>query len=120
MFREKVRFIGAGTIGVAAIWTLLKIIGPIIKGITARDRRQPRAPARGRATALPLTERDLPITIVGGTILASMIPIALLLSAFADSGPIAADAGADASAVACSTSSSPASSSPRSPATWPA
>ena len=27
-FREKVRFIGAGTMGVAAIWTLLRIIGP--------------------------------------------------------------------------------------------
>ena len=34
-FREKVRFIGAGTIGVAAIWTLLQIIGPIISGITS-------------------------------------------------------------------------------------
>ena len=33
VFRNKVRFIGAGTIGVAAIWTLLKILGPILKGI---------------------------------------------------------------------------------------
>ena len=35
VFRDKVRFIGAGTIGVAAIWTLLKIIGPIVKGVTS-------------------------------------------------------------------------------------
>src|SRR5438045_2536724 len=33
IFVHKVRFIGAGTIGVAAIWTLLRIIGPIIAGI---------------------------------------------------------------------------------------
>jgi putative OPT family oligopeptide transporter len=92
VFREKVRFIGAGTIGVAAIWTLLKIIGPIIKGIMSaiaanRERRE------GRGEGLPLTERDLPITIVGGTIIASMVPIWLLLAAFAQSGPIADAAG---------------------------
>ncbi|HYX45944.1 MAG TPA: oligopeptide transporter, OPT family, partial [Sphingomicrobium sp.] len=34
IFVHKVRFIGAGTIGVAAIWTLLRIIGPIIKGVS--------------------------------------------------------------------------------------
>src|SRR3546814_13615399 len=33
VFSQQVRFIGAGTIGVAALWTLLKIIGPIVKGI---------------------------------------------------------------------------------------
>jgi len=88
MFREKVRFIGAGTIGVAAIWTLIKIIGPIIKGITAALAAN-RKRAAGEGDTLALTERDLPITIVFGTILASMIPIALLLAAFGQSGPIA-------------------------------
>ena len=92
VFRQKVRFIGAGTIGVAAIWTLLKIIGPIIKGIMSaiaanRERRE------GRGEGLTLAERDIPITIVGGTIIASMIPIWLLLSAFGQSGPIADAAG---------------------------
>src|SRR3954468_11346802 len=33
VFRNQVRFIGAGTIGVAAVWTLLKIIAPIAAGI---------------------------------------------------------------------------------------
>jgi len=32
-FRQKARMVGAGTIGVAAIWTLLRIIGPIVSGI---------------------------------------------------------------------------------------
>jgi putative OPT family oligopeptide transporter len=37
---------------------------------------------------LPITERDLPITIVGGTILLSMVPIAALLAAFGNVAPI--------------------------------
>lgn len=89
VFRQKVRFIGAGTIGVAAIWTLLKVIGPIVRGIggaLAADRARK---AGGNMAGLALTERDLPIGIVGGTILALMVPIALLLVDFAAGGPIA-------------------------------
>ena len=86
-FKAKARIIGAGTIGLAAVWTLLKIIGPILKGI--RDALAANR-ARGAGQALDITERDLPITIVGGTIIAAMLPIALLLYGFAQSGPIAA------------------------------
>ena len=89
VFRSQVRFIGAGTIGVAAIWTLLKIIGPIIDGIRSA---MAASTARAGGKVLALTERDLPISIVGGTILASLIPIAALLWWFAAGGPIAADA----------------------------
>ena len=93
IFVHKVRFIGAGTIGIAAIWTLLRIIGPIIAGIrgalaAGRERKA------GRGEALPITERDIPIGIVTATILISMIPIGLLLYAFADTNPIAANPGA--------------------------
>ena len=93
IFVHKARFVGAGTIGIAAIWTLLRIIGPIIAGIRGaiaanRERKA------GRGGALPITERDLPIGIVTGTILVSMIPIGLLLYAFASTNPIAANPGA--------------------------
>src|SRR5262249_40458871 len=82
----------AGTIGVAAIWTLLRIIGPIVAGIRGalaanRERKA------GRGGDLPITERDIPIGIVAATILVSMIPIALLLHAFGNPAPIAADPG---------------------------
>ena len=63
-FREKVRFIGAGTIGVAAIWTLLKIIGPIVKGVTSALAAS-RARKGGGQDSLALTERDIPIGIIG-------------------------------------------------------
>ena len=91
-FKQKARMVGAGTIGVAAIWTLLKIIGPIVAGIrsaliASRERKA------GRAADLPLTERDIPIGIVAGTILVSMIPIGLLLYAFGNTAPIAAAPG---------------------------
>ena len=86
-FKTKARIIGAGTIGLAAVWTLLKIIGPIFKGI--RDALAANR-ARGAGQTVDITERDLPITIVGGTIVAAMFPIALLLFGFAQSGPIAA------------------------------
>jgi len=92
VFRHQVRFIGAGTIGVASIWTLLRILGPIIGGIrgalaASRERKA------GRGGELPITERDLPIGIVGAVILLSMVPIGLLLYAFADTNPIAANPG---------------------------
>jgi putative OPT family oligopeptide transporter len=91
-FRAKARMVGAGTIGVAAIWTLLRIIGPIVAGIRSalaanRERKA------GRGGDLPLTERDIPIGIVTGTILVSMIPIGLLLYAFGNISPIAAEPG---------------------------
>jgi putative OPT family oligopeptide transporter len=88
-FRTKARIIGAGTMGVAAIWTLLRIIGPIITGVSTAIAAS-RARRAGGQDSLALTERDLPIGIVGGTILVSMIPIGLLLAGFANSGPIAA------------------------------
>lgn len=89
-FRTKARFIGAGTIGVAAIWTLLKILGPIIGGIRSALVANATRKA-GNAGLLELTERDLPIGIVFGTIIASMLPIAMLLWIFAQGGPIAAN-----------------------------
>jgi putative OPT family oligopeptide transporter len=88
IFRNQVRFIGAGAIGVAAIWTLLRILGPIISGVRGALAAN-RARKAGQGDTLPLTERDLPIGIVGGSILALMIPIGWLLYAFADTAPIA-------------------------------
>jgi putative OPT family oligopeptide transporter len=86
-FRTHARFIGAGTIGVAALWTLIKILGPIIGGL-----RSAMAASRARqgGALLDLTERDLPIGIVGGGILATLPPIAFLLWQFSLGGPIAA------------------------------
>lgn len=87
-FRTKARFIGAGTIGVAAIWTLLKILGPIVSGIRSALAANA-ARKSGNAGLLDITERDLPIGIVAGTIVAALLPIGILLWVFAQGGPIA-------------------------------
>jgi len=84
-FSTEVRFVGAGAIAVAAVWTLLKILGPIVRGIRAaavssRERRT--------GATVDITERDLPIGIVGGTIAFLLIPIAILLWLFLASTPV--------------------------------
>ena len=89
VFRQKVRFIGAGTIGVAAIWTLLKVIGPIVRGIAAALAANRARTASGKGIdSLALSERDLPVTLVFGSIVALMLPIAAMLWWFATDGPI--------------------------------
>ncbi|MFZ5496502.1 MAG: OPT family oligopeptide transporter [Verrucomicrobiota bacterium] len=89
-FRSEVRFIGAGTIGVAAIWSLLRIIGPIARGIASA---MAASKARSAGARLDLTERDLPIGIVGGSILGLLLPIAGLLWYFSSGTVIAAGIG---------------------------
>ena len=86
IFGHEVRFIGAGTIGIAAIWTLLKILKPIVRGVKAA---MASAQARRSGAALDIVERDLPISIVGGTIALSLLPIAALLWWFGSGGPVA-------------------------------
>ncbi len=88
-FRGEVRFIGAGTIGVAALWSLIRIIGPIVAGLRSALAA---SRARNAGGALALTERDLPIGLVGGIVALTLIPIALLLWNFSAGGP--AQAGA--------------------------
>jgi len=85
VFRDQVRFVGAGVIGVAALWSLLRIIGPIIAGL-----RSAMAASRARAsgTVLDLTERDLPIGVVGAATLLTLLPIAWLLWDFSAGGPV--------------------------------
>jgi putative OPT family oligopeptide transporter len=77
----KVRFVGAGTIGVAAVWTLAKLVKPVISGL-ASAMAASRARGAGDASALPRTEQDIPIGQVGLIALACLAPIAWLLYDF--------------------------------------
>ena len=84
VWSKKVRFIGAGAIGVAAIWTLIKLVRPVASGLhsavmTARVRKS------GQGASLPRTERDIPIGTVGLITLLCMLPIAWLLGSFSQS-----------------------------------
>jgi len=86
---HKVRFIGAGTIGVAAIWTLLKLVKPVASGL-AGAMAASRARKAGKADTLPITERDIPIGIVGLVTLLCMLPIGWVLGYFANTSGLGA------------------------------
>jgi putative OPT family oligopeptide transporter len=81
VWSHQVRFIGAGTIGIASIWTLIKLVQPLTAGLRAAL-----AASRLRKTAsgalLPRTEQDIPIGIVAIVTAVCMVPIAWLLGSF--------------------------------------
>ena len=54
LWKEKVRFIGAGTIGIAAVWTLLMLLKPMVEGL-----RMSFKSFGGGAPAAERTEQDL-------------------------------------------------------------
>ncbi|MFT3791360.1 MAG: oligopeptide transporter, OPT family [Rudaea sp.] len=83
--KTQIRFIGAGTIGIAAIWTLLKLVKPVASGLASAFAAQ-RARKAGQGASMPRTEQDIPITLVGITMLACFVPVALLLGYFAVHG----------------------------------
>ncbi|HXX42136.1 MAG TPA: oligopeptide transporter, OPT family [Chthoniobacterales bacterium] len=85
----KVRYIGAGAIGVSAIWTLLKLAKPLISGLVSAMAAS-RARKAGKADTLPITERDIPIGIVGLVTLACMLPIGWLLGWFGNASGLGA------------------------------
>lgn len=81
LWATQVRFIGAGTIGVAALWTLTKLARPVIQGLAGALAAQARR-SKGEGDSLPITERDMPIGVVGLISLASLAPIAWLFWQF--------------------------------------
>jgi putative OPT family oligopeptide transporter len=86
---HKVRFVGAGAIGISAIWTLLKLGKPLASGL-AGALAASRARKTGKADTLPITERDIPIGIVGIVTLICMLPIGSLLGYFGNSSGLGA------------------------------
>lgn len=89
---HKVRFVGAGAIGVSAIWTLAKLVKPVISGLTSAVAAS-KVRKAGNADSLPRTERDIPIGIVGLITLACFVPIAWLLGYFGEISGLGAHVG---------------------------
>jgi putative OPT family oligopeptide transporter len=92
VWSHQVRFIGAGAIGVAALWSLGRLARPVALGVTSalaasRRRNDPSA-------KLPRTEQDLPIAIVGLISLGCLAPLAFLFWQFLAGGQLTPLAGA--------------------------
>jgi putative OPT family oligopeptide transporter len=83
IWRHQVRFIGAGTIAIAAIWTLAKLARPVVGGLVSTI-------ASSRATATgDERDRDLsPGWIIGLTILCLVLS-AILAMSFVGGTPLA-------------------------------
>lgn len=91
VWRNEVRFMGAGVIGVAALWTLIKLIGPLVGGLTSALAAQAR---RATGEVLDRTEQDIPIKTVGLISVVALAGIAVLLALFTQGTPLAASAPA--------------------------
>lgn len=78
--KEKLRFLGAGVIGIAALWTLGKLILPVWNGLmsalAASEKRQ------GAVGSMPRQEQDIPISLVAIITLGTLLPAGLLFAAF--------------------------------------
>ena len=82
VWSDKVRLVGAGTISVAAVWTLAKLVKPVITGLTSAMAAS-RVRGAGNAASLPRTEQDIPIGQVGLISLVCLVPIGFLIANFA-------------------------------------
>ncbi|ARP87177.1 OPT family oligopeptide transporter [Bordetella genomosp. 9] len=81
LWSSQVRFIGAGVIGVGAIWTLATLAAPLARGLkTTFSAIGARGP-RGNG-AVPRTERDMPGLAIAAISLAMIVILALAFYAF--------------------------------------
>jgi putative OPT family oligopeptide transporter len=83
----KVRFMGAGVISVAAIWTLIQLARPLWQGLGQAVAAQ-RARRSENAALLDRTERDMPIGLVALISLLCLPPLAWVLAHSLQGGPL--------------------------------
>ena len=90
VLKGQVRFVGAGAMGVAAVWALIRIAGAIMRGLSGIAAT---ARARRAGEAINLTERDMPAGWVLGVSAAMFGPILYLVWDFVQGGPLAGSIG---------------------------
>jgi putative OPT family oligopeptide transporter len=90
IWRSQVRFIGAGAIAVASVWTLLKLIGPVVSGVVST---MSASRARSAGTA-DRTDTDLSPGWIGLIAAGCLAVIAWLLYQFLLPTPLAGNAQA--------------------------
>jgi putative OPT family oligopeptide transporter len=85
LWRLKVRFLGAGVIGVSAIWALAGLLGPTIAGV-----RQSMGRGRGAAgLTAERTDQDMPLLWIGMVFVVSMLAMSAVFYGFLSGMPAA-------------------------------
>jgi putative OPT family oligopeptide transporter len=87
VWSTKVRMMGAGTIGAAAIVTLATLGKPVLGGLKSALETARRVKAGG--ADVPREDKDIPVFIVGLVTLLAMAPAGWLLAAFLEGGKLA-------------------------------
>ena len=85
IWTHQVRFIGAGTIGVAAIWTLLKLAGPVARGLASTVS----ASRAARTATADRSDVDMPAYWIGLLAIACLVVIGFILAKFLAPTPLA-------------------------------
>ncbi len=84
LWSHQVRFMGAGMIAVAAIWSLVGLLGPTIAGVRESIAKS------GGAAGTARTEKDMPPRWIGIVFAGSMVVMAATFAAFlAGAAPVA-------------------------------
>jgi putative OPT family oligopeptide transporter len=84
LWAHQVRFMGAGLIAVAAIWSLIGLMGPTIAGV--RDSLRASAAQASEAGA-PRTERDMTPRWIGVVFAVALVAMAAVFAAFLHGSP---------------------------------
>jgi putative OPT family oligopeptide transporter len=82
---HRVRYVGAGAIGVAAIWSLIKLVRPVVGGMIATW--QARQAAKGASGAYD--DRDISGAWIVGLSAVSLVGVAALIWQFLQNTPLA-------------------------------
>tara|TARA_Y100000780_G_scaffold123878_1_gene111529 strand:+ start:380 stop:2242 length:1863 start_codon:yes stop_codon:yes gene_type:complete len=87
IWNSKIRYLGVGAMVVGGVWSLVKLLNPLITGVKASidSIRQ-----KSKGKELQRMERDIPINYVGMALLAMLIPVFLLYLGIIQSAGIAA------------------------------
>ena len=85
IWTHQVRFIGAGTIAVAAIWTLLKLAGPVVGGVMGTLG----AAKAAKAGTHDKRDTDMGVGAIGALAFACLLVIGYLLMTFLAPTPLA-------------------------------
>ncbi|CAB3813482.1 OPT family oligopeptide transporter [Achromobacter denitrificans] len=91
LWSSQVRFIGAGVIGVGAIWTLATLFMPMVRGLKASFAALGKSDA-AQAGRIPRTERDLSAGWISAVTLVLVAVLVVTFQVFLSGAPLSAGA----------------------------